>query len=174
MNQRALLNFEKTATGPLADAFAEKLFIFRFVFNWSTNRHQTDFLEQQRHAMRKWDKKRGKQSAPAEPSRQQPPSSHIPHPTHPVLPPSSADVAINVLPSGQNDRLLAVPPSAAAPAGHDNPDNDKGNNQNVTKFQDIEEYNSEEERRRIEKRKGKMRADTQPIPRFQPTPFADH
>jgi len=124
------MNRQLTATGALAEAFSPQLYLFRFLFQWSTNRHQDTFLEQQRLGLAKWNKKQGKQRAsndtgkagkipaaapPSSRPNTTPPPADSAIPTTLILPPPPSDSAAGQNPDEQN--LRRVQNVVARPAG---------------------------------------------------------
>ena len=55
------MNLPKTASGRIAEVFAIRRFLFRFITRWSTSKNEEDFLEKLKKDVRKWEKKFGKE-----------------------------------------------------------------------------------------------------------------
>jgi hypothetical protein len=55
------LNLQKTASGRIAEVFAVRRFLFRFITRWSTSKNEENFLEKLKKDVRKWEKKFGKE-----------------------------------------------------------------------------------------------------------------
>lgn len=64
-SQSVIFAIEWTATGPLAEAFAVRRYMFRFINRWAKSKKDKEFYEDQKKDVLKWQKKQAKGNATA-------------------------------------------------------------------------------------------------------------
>ena len=64
-SQSVIFAIERTATGPLAEAFAVRRYMFRFINRWAKSKKDKEFYEDQKKDVLKWQKKQAKGNATA-------------------------------------------------------------------------------------------------------------